>query len=142
MGVAGEAGEAFSNARAALRKLRAGVLSCARETIGVLPGTSPPVPATLRLAKGEGYTSSSRDWGSPVWSCAGFDLPEPQNFQIQWQMLKTNVEGMGVAWIDENEDGVPDRALAFKAQLKDRGQAEAGDIEPIDPGHPIVSTAH
>jgi hypothetical protein len=133
-----EEGTAFTEARAALIRLRSGILSCARESIGVLPGTSPPVPSSLRLAKGDGYVSAPRDWVSPVWSCAGFSMPDPQRFQIQWQMVKTNVEGLGVAWIDDDEDGVPDRALGFRATLKDRGQPEAGDIEPLDPEVPLA----
>lgn len=134
-----EAKEAtFFAARSALLRLRAGVISCARETISVLPGTSPPVPSNLRLAKGEGYASTKADWGSPMWSCAGFELASPQRFQIQWQMVQENVEGLGIAWIDDDEDGVPDRALGFRATLIDRWQPEAGDIEPIDPTRAIV----
>lgn len=135
---ASQEGDIAADARAALMRLRAGVIACARENIGVLPGTSPPVPTNLHMAKGLGYSSAPRDWGTPVWSCAAFAITTPQRFQIQWQALATNVEGIGVAWLDDDQDGSPDRALGFRATLKDRGQPEAGDIEALDPTHPIA----
>lgn len=137
----GSLGDIADDARAALMRLRSGVLACARENIGVLPGTSPPVPSNIHMASSGGYSSAPRDWGTPVWSCAGFAITTPQRFQIQWQAVTPNNEGIGVAWLDDDQDGAPDRALGFRATLKDRGQPEAGDIEAFDPKHPIARAA-
>jgi hypothetical protein len=84
------------------------------------------------------YPSIPRDWSTPVWTCAKFRLEAPQRFQIQWQIVKISVEGMGIAWLDDNADGKADRALGFRATLKQRGEPEVGPIEPLSPVPPVA----
>jgi hypothetical protein len=127
-----------AEAREALSRLRAGILACVRDTIGILPGTSPPVPARFATLKVGAYTSAPRDWTTPVWNCAKFRQTAPQRFQIQWQMTKPGVEGMGIAWLDEDADGKAERALGFRATLKKKGSPEMGEIEIIDPSLPAA----
>lgn len=129
---------AEAETRAALKRLGEGIATCARDTIGVLPGTSPAVPFALALIQKGPYASIPRDWSTPVWSCAKFRLESPQPFQIQWQMVKPSVEGMGIAWLDDNADGKPDRALGFRATLKQRGEPEIGPIEQLSPVPPVA----
>jgi len=127
-----------AEARAALTRLGEGIATCARDTIGVLPGTSPAVPFTLALVQKGPYPSIPRDWSTPVFACAKFRLEAPQQFQIQWQMVKPSVEGMGIAWLDDNADGKADRALGFRATLKQRGEPEIGPIELLSPVPPVA----
>jgi hypothetical protein len=129
---------AEAEARAALTRLGEGIATCARDTIGVLPGTSPAVPFTLALVQRGPYPSIPRDWSTPVWTCAKFRLEAPQRFQIQWQIVKPSLEGMGIAWLDDNADGKPDRALGFRATLKQRGEPEIGPIELLSPVPPVA----
>lgn len=127
-----------AEARAALTLLGEGITACARDTIGVLPGTSPAVPLALGFLQKGPYASIPRDWSTPVWSCAKFRLETPQQFQIQWQSIKISVEGMGIVWLDENVDGKADRALGFRATLKQRGEPEIGPIEELSPVPPVA----
>jgi hypothetical protein len=129
---------AETEARAALTRLGEGIATCARDTIGVLPGTSPAVPFTLALLQKGPYPSIPRDWSTPVFACAKFRLEAPQQFQIQWQIVTASVEGMGIAWLDDNLDGKPDRALGFRATLKQRGAPEIGPIELLSPVPPVA----
>jgi hypothetical protein len=137
-GAAGAASGAEAEAREALSRLREGVVACTRDTLGVLPGTSPAVPPTLAFLKSGAYPSSPRDWAAPVWYCTKFRQSGAQRFQIQWQMTKPSAEGMGVAWLDENADGKADRALGFRATLKEKGKAEVTEVEVIDAAHPVT----
>lgn len=125
-------------ARMALEKLRTGVDACVREHIHVLPGTSPAVPQSFALLQNGPFQSSPRMWWTPVWSCASFQWNSPQSFQIQWQMLRVNLEGQGVAYLDLDHDGRPDRALGFKATVKQAGQVELGPIEVLSEIPPIA----
>ena len=120
----------------ALARLRDGVGRCVRDNIRVLPGTSPAIPPALDALKGGAYTSSTSDWATPVWACAGFKMAAPQRFQLQWQQTKTNKEGRAVAWIDDDRDGKADRAFGFSAKLKKRGEVEIGEIGPVDASIP------
>lgn len=125
-------------ARQALEKLRTGIDTCVREHIHVLPGTSPPVPQSIALLQSGPYQSVARNWWTPVWSCASFQWEAPQAFQIQWQMLKLNHEGQGVAYLDDDRDGKPDRAFGFRAKVVLAGQVELGPIEVLDPIPPLA----
>ncbi len=75
-------------------------------------------PRDAQLASGAGYTALAADWKTAVWSCAKFKLDAPMRFQLQWQIVKPNVEGLGLAWIDDDGDGDPDRAIGFRATAK------------------------
>lgn len=125
-------------ARKALEKLRSGIDTCVREHIHVLPGTSPAVPQSIALLQNGPFQSAPRNWWTPVWSCASFQWEAPQAFQIQWQMLKLNHEGQGVAYLDDDRDGRPDRAIGFKATVLVAGQVELGPIEVFDPVPPLA----
>lgn len=122
-----------ASARRALAKLRDGVETCTRTVIGVLPGTSPAVPVSFALMKGGVYTSISSDWRSPVYACVAYRETEPQPFQIQWQHGAAAGEGMGIAWLDDDKDGKPDRAFGFRATLVKKKEVTFGDIVPLDP---------
>lgn len=127
-----------TEARQALERLRDGVQICVRDTIRVLPGSSPAVPPTLKRMKDGVYQSTVVDWRTPVWICSKYRVSGPQRFQIQWQQEKPPSSGMGVVWIDANGDGVADRAFGFKATLKKRGEVEMGEIQAIDAARPVV----
>src|SRR5262249_10676647 len=113
------ASEPGAAAREALERFGSGLRTCVEHQIGVLPGTSPAVPGPAASLRGR-YQSTPGDWRTPVWACTKFQVSEPQAFQIQWQQTKRNTEGLAVAWIDEDHDGKPDRALSFRAVLKKR----------------------
>jgi len=122
-----------AEARAALGRLRDGVGACTRDVIGVLPGTSPPVPSAFVALKGGAYQSVPRDFRSPVFACTKYRETEAQRFQIQWQLTVRPSQGRGVAWLDDDGDGRPDRALGFSAKLLGKKQVELGEIAPLDP---------
>lgn len=120
------------DARKALDQLREGIGDCVRHAIGTLPGSSPAVPATLKLASGAGYTALAADWKTAVWSCAKFKLDAPMRFQLQWQSVKPGVEGLGLAWIDDDGDGDPDRAIGFRATAKGTRDVDFTAIAPME----------
>lgn len=122
-----------AQARSALTRLRDGIGTCVRDVIGVLPGTSPAVPLTMRLMKNGVYASLSSDFRSPVFACASYRETEPQSFQIQWQRGATPGEGTGVAWVDDNGDGAADRAFGFRATLVKKKEVTFGEITPLEP---------
>jgi hypothetical protein len=124
---------AEAEARAALGRLRDGIGTCTRDVIGGLPGTTPPIPLAFATLKSGPYKSVPRDYRSPVFSCAKYRESEPQRFQIQWQLVTRPSEGRGVAWLDDDNDGKPDRAFAFSAKLLAKNKVELGEVVPIDP---------
>lgn len=131
--VAAAPGTPEAEAYAALSKLREGVATCARDVIGVLPGTSPAVPSSFTaLARGP-YKSAARDFRSPVFSCVKYRETAPQRFQIQWQIVKHPGEGRGVVWFDGDGDGKADRALGFRAALVRKNEVDLGEIGPLVP---------
>jgi hypothetical protein len=132
------ANPAEGRAREALERLRSGLGECIRRGIHGLPGSSPAVPATLGALKGGPYVATAGDWKTPVWSCAHFQVDEPMPFQVQWQLVKPMVEGMGVAWIDADGDGVADRALGFTITLGARGEPRLGEIGPVGASRPVL----
>ncbi len=122
-----------AEAYAALSRLREGVATCARDVIGVLPGTSPAVPSSFSaLARGP-YKSAARDFRSPVFSCVKYRETAPQRFQIQWQIVRHPGEGRGVVWFDGDGDGKADRALGFRAALVRKNEVDLGEIGPLEP---------
>jgi hypothetical protein len=123
--------------RAALGKLREGIRTCVK-TIGVLPGSSPAVPARLAQLSAGAYASTPGEWKTPVWACSRFSMDRAQRFQLQWQQDKVRSKGMAVAWMDGDGDGKADRAFAFRATLKQKGEVEVGEIEPIAPDRPLA----
>lgn len=131
--------QAEIEAREALGKLREGMGDCIRHGIGTLPGSSPAIPSSLKLAKAPGYTPGPMDWKTAVWSCARFRLAGPMRFQVQWQLIKPSVEGLGVVWIDEDGDGTADRALGFRATLRARRDPVLGEIGPIEASQTVVA---
>lgn len=120
------------DARKALDQLREGIGDCVRHAIGTLPGSSPAVPATLKLASGAGYTALAADWKTAVWSCAKFRLDAPMRFQLQWQSVKPGTEGLGLAWIDDDGDGDPDRSIGFRATAKGTRDVDFSAITPME----------
>jgi hypothetical protein len=124
-------------AKAALEKLREGIKSCVETTIHKLPGTSPAVPESLAWFKHGPYVSLKRDWASPFFSCTRFSIDDPMPFAIQWQADRDGTHGTGIAWVDENNDGVADRAYAFTATFTS-GSISTTDVEPTDPTRAIV----
>ncbi|MBK8252722.1 MAG: hypothetical protein IPK82_08645 [Polyangiaceae bacterium] len=132
---------AEAEARAALTKMRDGIGTCVRDVIGVLPGSSPPIPERFATLKKRPYQSVPRDYRSPVFACTRYKEAGPQHFQIQWQLLSPPGEGRGVAWIDDNGDGKPDRAFGFRAALLKKNEVDLGEIGPIDPVPAPVKTA-
>ncbi len=128
-----EAGSPEAEARRALARFRDGIGACVRDVIGVLPGTSPPVPGTMKLMKNGVYASAPSDFRTPVFACAKYSETQPQPFQIQWQLGATPTQGLGVAWIDDNGDAVPDRAFGFTAKLVKKKEVTFGEIGPLSP---------
>lgn len=126
---AGPEGEA----RRALARFRDGIGTCVRDVISVLPGTSPAVPNAWALMKNGVYASAPSDYRTPVYSCAKYSETAPQPFQIQWQLGATPTEGLGVAWIDDDRDGKPDRAFGFTARLVKKKEVTFGEIGPLSP---------
>lgn len=124
-------------ARQALERLRSGLDGCIRTRIRALPGSSPAVPPTLLAFKESAYTPAPADWKTPVWSCAQFQMSEPMDFQMQWQHVNPSPEGKGVAWIDQDHDGVADRALGFSITLAPSGAPILGEIQPIAAATPV-----
>ncbi len=123
----------------ALAQLRDGIGTCVREGIGTLPGSSPAVPRLLTMTRAPGFITLRPDWSSALWGCARFRLSEPMRFQLQWQVVKLNVEGLGVAWIDHDGDGAADRAFAFRATAgQNKGEVTLGEITPIEASHPVL----
>lgn len=119
--------------RKALARFRDGIGACVRDVIGVLPGTSPPVPITMKLMKNGMYTSVPPDWRTPVYACASYSEASPQPYQIQWQNGAAPAEGLGVAWLDDDGDGEPDRAFGFTAKLVRKKEVTFGEIVPLTP---------
>lgn len=119
------------DARKALGRLREGVGDCVRHAIGSLPGSSPAVPAAMKQTSGVGYTALPADWKTAVWSCAKFRHDAPMQFQLQWQSVKPGAEAVGLAWVDDNGDGEPDRAFGFRATAKGAHDVELGEIAPM-----------
>ena len=120
------------DARKALSLLRDGVGDCVRRAIGTLPGSSPAVPPTMKQTSGVGYTATPADWKTAVWSCAKFRHDAPMQFQVQWQSVKPGAEALGLAWIDDDGDGEPDRALGFRATSKGPRDVDLGDVGPME----------
>jgi hypothetical protein len=67
-------------------------------------------------------------------------MSEPMQFQLQWQYVKPNTEGTAVAWIDQDRDGVADRALGFSITIGPSGAPILGDIKPIAAATPVIAT--
>lgn len=120
------------DARKALSRLREGMGDCVRKAIGSLPGSSPAVPSAMKQTSGAGYTALPADWKTAVWSCARFRHDAPMQFQLQWQSVKPGAEAVGLAWIDDDADGEPDRALGFRATAKGVRDVELGEIAPME----------
>jgi hypothetical protein len=127
-----------AEARAALERLRDGIGACTRDVIGVLPGTSRAVPAAFSMLRRGTYKIGARDFASPVFACIKYRETGTQRFQIQWQMVNHPGEGRGVAWIDQNGDGKPDRAFGFRAALVRPNEVDVGEIGPLDPMPPVI----
>ena len=120
------------DARTALTRLRGGMGDCVRRAIGSLPGSSPAVPLTMKQTSGAGYTAVPADWRTAVWSCARFRHDAPMQFQVQWQSVKPGAEALGLAWVDDDGDGEPDRAFGFRATAKGAHDVELGEVEPVE----------
>ena len=120
------------DARKALSRLREGMGECVRHVIGSLPGSSPAVPQAMKQTSGVGYTAVPADWKTAVWSCARFRHDAPMQFQVQWQSVKPGAEALGLAWVDDNGDGEPDRVLGFRAIARGAHDVELGDIGPVE----------
>ena len=125
-------------ARQSLERLRSGLDTCIRTHSRTLPGTSAAVPASLVKLKEGAYTPAVGDWKSYAWSCAHFQMSEPMHFQLQWQLVRSNAEGLAVAWIDHDHDGVADRALGFSITLGAKGGPNLGEIQPLAATTPVV----
>jgi len=124
-------------AQAALAKLKDGLATCVKNTIHVLPGTSPAVPDSLAWLKKGPYKSLRRDWAAPFFSCTGFKVDEPMPFVIQWQIDEANLRGTGIAWVDANGDGKAEKIYGFSAKLTQRDVVELGPIEQLPEGRKI-----
>jgi hypothetical protein len=61
-------------------------------------------------------------------------------FQLQWQLVKPNTEGAGIAWIDQDHDGVADRALGFSIALGPNGAPNLGEIQPMAATPPLIAS--
>jgi hypothetical protein len=120
------------DARKALSRLRDGMGDCVRHAIGSLPGSSPAVPPTMKQTSGVGYTAVPADWKTAVWSCAKFRHDAPMQFQVQWQSVKPGAEAFGLAWVDDDGDGEPDRAFGFRATARGAHDVDLGDVGPVE----------
>jgi hypothetical protein len=129
--------EADQIAKAQLARFRDGLKGCVENTIHKLPGTSPPVPDAMAWFKHGPYASLKRDWASPVFGCAHFQMDEPMPFAIQWQGDSQGAHGTGIVWVDGNSDGVADSAYAFTATASN-GTMTSSEIVWIDPSKPML----
>lgn len=119
-------------ARKALSRLRDGMGDCVRHVIGSLPGSSPAIPAAMKQTSGVGYTAFPADWKTAVWSCAKFRYDAPMQFQLQWQSARPGAEAVGLAWVDDDGDGEPDRTFGFRATAKGAHDVDFGEIAPME----------
>lgn len=130
-------------ARTALVVWANGLASCGQRD-GHLPPTSTPVPANLSDVQGKMWHSAPTDWSEPAYSCAGFNMPEPQYFQYQWQLSTPN-EGAAHAVADLDGDGIADAALSVGVTcsagtcsvgpllgVADVSRAEPGEISKVE----------
>lgn len=90
-----------------------GMVGCG-EKEGSLPPSSAPVPATLDRVSGRKYQSGTNEWTDAAYTCAGFNLRDPQYFQYQWERT-SDAEGVMRAVADLDADGQPDQA--FEARV-------------------------
>jgi hypothetical protein len=125
------------HARETLNRLRTGLDACIRNGIHALPGGSPAVPPDLDALKDGPFTPAPGDWKTAVWSCAQFQTTEPMDFQLQWQLVKPNSEGMGIAWVDRDHDGVADRAFGFSIKLGPKNVPMLGEVREIPADTPV-----
>lgn len=130
--------EADQQAKDALAKLSAGVVECAEKKIHTLPGASPAVPDTFGWSKAGPYPATERDWVARFFDCTGFRIVGPMPFVIQWQVDKPGVQGTGIAWVDGDADGKPDRAYAFVGTMEGKDKMTVGAIESVDPTRSIA----
>jgi hypothetical protein len=128
---------ATTMARNALTKLRDGIGACLQRGTNALPPTSPAVPSSLQMIRPNGYAAKGDDWKATVFSCAKFSAAAPMHYQLQWQSAKPFKEGMGVAWMDRNGDGVADQALRFRATVN-KGKLDLGEISPLEAAPPVL----
>ena len=105
---------------------------CVRHVIGSLPGSSPAIPAAMKQTSGVGYTALPADWKTAVWSCAKFRYDAPMQFQLQWQSARPGAEAVGLAWVDDDGDGEPDRTFGFRATAKGAHDVDFGEIAPME----------
>lgn len=113
--------------------MRAGIAACVKDTIHILPGTSPAVPESLAWLKHGPYESLKRDWVNPFFACTRFKIEEPMPFVIQWQLEKPGDHGQAIAWIDDDRDGKAERAFGFTARLRKHDEVDLGPIEAVEP---------
>jgi type IV pilus assembly protein PilA len=90
-----------------------GMIGCG-EREGRLPPSSRPVPATLDQVSGKKYQSGAADWVDTAYTCASFNLRDPQYFQYQWEQT-SDTEGVMRAVADLDADGRADQA--FEARV-------------------------
>lgn len=129
--------EADQQAKDALSKLADGIVACAEKKIHTLPGASPAVPDTFGWSKAGPYPATERDWVARFFDCTGFRILGPMPFVIQWQVDKPGAQGTGVAWVDADADGKPDRAYAFVATM-DGDKVSVAPIASIDPSRSLA----
>lgn len=106
----------IAEGRNGLGAMARGILSCVeREGVdpltgaemgGKLPPSSAKVPASLSMVSARKYQSADSEWSSdPAFSCAHFQISEPQYFQYQWELDAGKMSGTGRALADFDGDG-------------------------------------
>jgi len=90
-----------------------------------LPPTSRAVPASFAEVRGDSYQSLAGEWKDEAFTCAGFELKEPQYFQYRWERLSpTSGRAVGVA--DFDGDGTPDVRFEQEVRCNEQGSCGAG----------------
>jgi hypothetical protein len=93
-----------AEARVGVQALARGIAEC-QKTMGSLPPTTSPVPASLAHVAGAKYQSAPVEWQQPAFDCAGFRVEDPQYFQYSWELELDGKSGFAVARGDLDGDG-------------------------------------
>jgi hypothetical protein len=119
-----------SEGRNVVTALAQGIARChSAEAAGrfTLPPSARPVPRDLASVQGMRYQSAPADWQDEAYSCARFQLTDPQYFQYQWVRTSPN-HGIVRALADLNGDADPEIQLEAEVTCADGAACTVGQL--------------